>query len=188
MEVRRGTTTYFHDDNTRMFWPTLEDWKATLPEGGGAMIKESGQDKFATTNPILANVLGRLRAHCNFRYAGTRVEMMRRTLAHAEYIHREISNDDLLAYCKSRITECKARIASLLESDKANEEVYNELRTPLIFTLTSAGNMEAVFYNVAKNIIMTRGELLDGWYSYTPLTNPDAPLWLLTSRTTLCKL
>lgn len=49
MEVRRGDETRFRGLG-RTYWPSVDAWKATLPEGGLAVIKGSAPaaDKWTT--------------------------------------------------------------------------------------------------------------------------------------------
>jgi hypothetical protein len=204
MEVRRGKTTSFYGDVKRQFWPTVDDWKATLPEG--AAIKEEGRptpaDKWATTNPVLARVIERAQAIRGYRILtsncgciGTREGLIREEIARYDGILNPkgapIYSESTVKIYRSYLEDAEKRLADLLASGKGSERVYTTILSPRFFTLTDSGEMVAVYYSIRENVIMTRTEVLEGLryrFSWHPFTNPEAPMWFLACPSCMIKI
>lgn len=207
MEVRRGKVTSFYGDVKRTFWSTVDDWKATLPEGGVAAIKEEGRptpaDKWATTNPVLTRVIERSRAvrgDCvqtsNFQCVGTREGQVREEIARyhgiinpKDGVQRYIAST--VALYQSYLEGAEKRLADLLASGKGGERLFNTRQSPRLFTLTDSGEMVALYYSIRENVIMTRTvSLEEGRYTITwhPFTNPEAPMWFQSCPSRMLKL
>ena len=198
MEVRRGEkTTFYKADPPRAYWPSLDAWKATLPEGGVAAIKESGcptpADRFATTNPVLARFFERARAKrgdivrsANIKSLGTREEKVRRDISWwrsylvAEEATKHYSwNKGSVSYYEEQLAKAEARLAKLLETGKASEKIYSAANSGY-FTMLPDGELVGVHYSSWDNMIAVRGEVEEGYYNWIPLTDPEMPLWFMT--------
>lgn len=206
MEVRRGKITSFYGAMKRQFWPTVDDWKATLPEGGAAVIKEEGRptpaDKWATTNPVLARVIERARAVCgdrirtsNCRCIGTREGKAREEIARYDGILNPkgapIYSESTVKIYRSYLEDAEKRLADLLASGKGSEKLFNSTQNPRFFTLTDSGEMVALYYSIRENVIMTRTEVLEGLryrFTWYPFTNPEAPMWFQSCPSRMIKL
>lgn len=207
MEVRRGKITSFYGDVKRTFWPTVDDWKATLPEGGAAVIKEEGHparaDKWATTNPVLARVIERARAirgdrmrTSNCYCDGTREGKAREEIARYDWIVNpkdgvQRYNAPTVALYRSYLEDAEKRLAALLATGKGDEKLFTTQQSPRLFTLTDSGEMVALYYSIRENAIMTRTEgLEEGRYTITwhPFTNPEAPMWFQSCPSRMIKI
>lgn len=207
MEVRRGKETCFAGAVKRTFWPTVDDWKATLPEGGVAAIKEEGRptpvDKWATTNPVLARVIERARVvrgdrlqTSNCVCVGTLEGRILQEISRYECIINPTTGypkETVALYCYS-MDKAKKRLADLLATGKGDEKLYSPTTaTPRLFTLTDSGEMKAVYYNIRENAIVTRTTVLEeGHYiptgKWTPITNPEAPMWFMACPSNMIKI
>lgn len=207
MEVRRGKTTSFYGDTKRQFWPTVDDWKATLPEGGVAAIKEEGRptpaDKWATTNPVLARVIERARAvrgdrmrTSNCHCIGTREGKVREEVARYHGIVNpkdgiQRYNAPTVALYRSYLEDAEKRLADMLATGKGDERLYNPLVSPRLFALTDSGELVPIYYNIRENVIMIRtvsaeqGRYIETWI---PFTNPEAPLWFQSCPSRMIKI
>lgn len=205
MEVRRGKITSFYGDVKRQFWPTVDDWKATLPEG--AAIKEEGRptpaDKWATTNPVLARVIERARAvrgnrvlTSNCHCIGTREGKAREEIARYEGIVNpkdgfQRYSAATVALYRSYLKDAEKRLADLLATGNGDEKLYNPMVSPRLFALTDSGELVPLYYNIRENVIMTRtvshegGRYTETWH---PFTNPEAPIWFQSCPSRMIKL
>ena len=206
MEVRRGEkTTFYKADPPRQYWPSLDAWKATLPEGGVAAIKESGRptpaDRFATTNPVLARFFERARAKSgnsvrgtNIKPLGTREERLRRNIAWwRSYLEGEAAtkhyswNKSSVSYSEEQLAKEEAKLAAILEAGRGSEKLYYVPKSGF-FTMLPDGELVSVHYSSWDNMIAVRGEVEDGYYTWIPLTDPEMPLWFMTAPNRMIKL
>jgi len=205
MEVRRGEkTTFYKADPPRIYWPTLDAWKATLPEGGVAAIKESGRsatDRFATTNPVLARFFERARAKrgnsvrsANIKSLGTREERARRNVAWwrsylvAEEATKHYSwNKGSNAYYEEQLAKEEAKLAAILEAGRGSEKLYHVPKSGF-FTMLPDGELVSVHYSSWDNMIAIRGEYMDGYPTWIPLTDPEMPLWFMPGPNRMIKI
>jgi hypothetical protein len=191
MEVRRGDKTYFHELDARVYWPSLDAWKATLPEGWVAAIKEdSPSDKYSTTNPVLARFLERARAVCGSR--------MRR-MNNSGNVTLESQACERLKACKTaairypsplygtyadeQVIVAEAKLAEILASGKGSEKIYKDSKTHF-FTLLPNGCLVGIYYNTDENMIMYRRNSR----IWDPLTDPEMQLWFQNSNNRLIKM
>jgi hypothetical protein len=195
MEVRRGNKTTFYGADPRTYWPSLDDWKATLPEGGVAIITQDGPatpvDRYATTNPVLARFFERVRAKHggrvksrNITSRGTHEEQARRNLAYyrsnlARYKASSTPVHDAsnIIFYEKYTAEAEATLAKVVASDKSTEKIYS-VKKSCFFTMLPDSNLVSIHYIAADNMIAYRGKLLDGYLMWIPLTDPEMPLWL----------
>ena len=191
MEVRRGDKTYFHTVDARAYWPSVDAWKATLPEGGIAAIKENApSDKYAPTNPVLARFLERARAVC-----GTRVRRMntsgnvtRESQARENLKLRQIAairypSPLYGTYADEQVVVAEAKLAEILASGKGSERIYEDKKTHF-FTLLQNGCLVGIYYNVEENMIVYRRNSR----VRIPITDADIPLWFQTKNNKLIKM
>ena len=193
MEVRRGDKTIFNAADARIYWPSLDAWKATLPEGGVAVITESGRssaDRHATTNPVLARFLERARAVC-----GTRMRRMN----NSGNVTLESQARERLKVCKAaairypspvygtyadaQVVVAEAKLAEILASGKGSERIYKDKNTHF-FTLLPDGNLVGIYYNTEDNMIVCRRNSR----TWIPLTDPEMPLWFQTGSNRMIKM
>ena len=191
MEVRRGDKTTFNAADTRIYWPSVDAWKATLPEGGVAAIKEGGPSgKYVTTNPVLARFLERARAVC-----GSRMRRMNNSgnvtlesqacerLKDCRAAAIRYPSPEYGTYADAQVVVAEAKLAEILASGKGSERIYKDSKTHF-FTLLQNGCLVGIYYNTEENMIMYRRNSR----TWIHLTDPEMPLWFQNSNNRLIKM
>lgn len=193
MEVRRGENTKFTSAEPRRYWPSLDAWKATLPEGAPVVKSKSyiPVRKMTTTNPVLAQFMKRLRKvplvmrRANIFCVGTRGDLLYKEMAyHKQLAELSTGNPELLKLCIEKYMKEAAKIAEVIKAGKAKEKIY--AGHTKFLTVTPEGEIAYVFYNIEENMLVTeipngRGErFLDR--IYTPITSIDKPLWYMDNK------
>jgi hypothetical protein len=186
MEVRRGKKTRFNTGE-RTFWPSVDAWKASLPEGCiPAALTESGKptvSPWSSTNPVLTRIIERVRAtdarHFWRPYTcvprGTWEDEMKESIQfYKDAIVRYPHSADLY---KNELAKSEAKLAELIASGKGAERLYAYKMNSHLFTLLPSGDMVKVYYSTRVNVVIIRGPVEDGHFTWTPLTNAEAPLW-----------
>jgi hypothetical protein len=211
LEVRRGKETRFIGME-RQRWPTVDAWKATLPaaatvktDGAEAVVAASGAgkrapvDKWATTNPALANFITKARAYSdkhgptlrrsNCYPAGTYRSRIEKDIATAkiQVAHRKALTYAVnsLKFYESQLAECEKTLSKMIEKGTADDMTYDSTLTPRFLTLTATKEILPVFYNIEDNVIFYK-DCTKGYY--TPITDPEAPFWYEVERGHMRKL
>lgn len=195
MEVRRGMETDFiHSGTKRQYWPTVDAWKATLPEG--AEVKEdlrgsaakADADKWATTNPVLARFVAKMRAYHgentrrsrtrNCYAGGTRRQRIGGEIYNAEMAIARckgaIAASQILPFFQEKLAKQQELLAKVTEEGKADETVFVPGYDSRFLTLSPDGEIQQVYYNVAENVIF---RINFDTQVMTPITDMEAPFW-----------
>ena len=191
MEVRRGDKTIFNAADARIYWPSLDAWKATLPEGWVAAIKEGGpSEKYATMNPVLARFLERARAVCGSRMRRmnnsgnvTLESQARERLKVCKAAAIRYPSPVYGTYADAQVVVAEAKLADILASGKGSERIYKDSKTHF-FTLLPNGCLVGIYYNTEDNMIVSRRNSR----SWIPLTDPEMPIWFQTGSNRMIKM
>jgi hypothetical protein len=210
MEVRRGKVTDFtYGPTERQYWPTVDAWKATLPEGAevkeelrgsaSASAAKASADKWATTNPVLARFIAKMRAYhgeCTRRsrtqncYAsGTRRQRIGGEIYNAEMAilrcKGAVAASQILPYFEENLAKQQALLAKVIAEGKADETVFVPGCDSHFLTLSPDGEIQQVYYNVAENVIF---RINFDTQIMTPITDMEAPFWAEPYRGRLIKI
>lgn len=203
MEVRRGKVTRFHDGVGRQYWPTVDDWKATLPEGAEVNEELRGaapkSDKWVTTNPVLARFVAKMRAYHgedsrrartqNCYARGTRRSRIQEEIANAELgisrCKHAILSSQILPIYEEKLAKYQQLLAKVTEDGTADEEVFAMSSNSHFLTLTPGAEIQQVYYNVAENVIFRSHQATT---EMIPITDIEAPFWAEPYRGRLIKL
>jgi hypothetical protein len=206
MEVRRGKVTDFtYGPTERQYWPTVDAWKATLPEG--AEVKEdlrastakASADKWATTNPVLARFIVKMRAYHgestrrsrtrNCYSRGTRRQRIQAEIYNAEMAILRCKGasaaSQILPYFEENLAKQQALLAKVIAEGKADETVFVPGYDSHFLTLSPDGDIQQVYYNVAENVIF---RINFDTQIMTPITDMEAPFWAEPYRGRLIKI
>jgi hypothetical protein len=198
MEVRRGTKTIFTDDE-RVYWPTVEDWKATLPTGADITVIESVPKtiavpkKWKTTNPVLARFIERARARRGIlthtdtfsAYSGTRrseiecqIACLYEDMHYRPTCYSDPSDSDYVpdSEYEESIKELEQKLADLKASGRADEKNYYRTVLAQFYTSSDTDDRIPVYHSIKRGEIF----MLDG-DRWIPFTDPEAPLWFRAS-------
>ena len=209
MEVRRGKVTVFtYGPTERQYWPTVDAWKATLPEGAevkedlrgaGASAAKAGADKWATTNPVLARFIVKMRAYHgestrrsrtrNCYAGGTRRQRIQAEIYNAEmailHCKGAIAASQILPFYQEKLAKQQELLAKVIAEGKADETVFVPGYDSHFLTLTPDGEIQQVYYNVAENVIF---RINFDTQIMTPITDMEAPFWAEPDRGRLIKI